>query len=890
MSTNEPIVDKSDRIELEILQKMEVSPHLSNTGTVIENQSNFISSASQSPTKFNIPLPPHRHPQNTTRHGSQRDSPRKGLGSRTDNLNSRTDNLNSVDLFSNLPDLTHSTKRTSSSFKANSNDEEDVDSRYNVNYEGPITLDYLRYLYKKFTFLAQNNKESSEDQTVINDTPPTSSENEGTVLQPKLDDKLSETMNTSSPSENANHNGLNQDMNSVERIESTPVPELGKGLTQSVDIGQEKKPVSYLQKILLAQKAKAEKLKSGRDVVSSDEKGSTDVKQETLEPVSKLGNEIPARKKRKIIGVKPDFTVDLARQGESSSESPEKSNFVEDRSRDAETAAGDDPNNHRSSLANTKDIEIDHERQSDSAKAEDTNSNTDLAQDNIQQSIATSKSGDQEEISPVLNAGDAAVETFCTVDMEEQQAGDCRKEGNPMSNSKALRATEEKDESAPETTEKEASIFVPANEDESAPEREHSNNAVSETTERSDPLGSEQIITESSTFETTQVDKQLSPIDDNHSVANPKSTKELVVLSNTEKKHAEGSEDMKVDQVAYSNHAQVASIERSLTDVQVDVSESIEQRQEEGLTIALRDFKKADTNNEDNEVVLDNRIENETSEPEEEVNPVKNLQNEASNSLDGKSDAGATPTEGISQAEGIFSTLRNVSDARAIEIDTLGEIDLSEDEEEKPIEENSESSSKKNELNIDDVDFIIRNLLSRQQLESNSSEDTPQQHISNAPSSILQQIQSSSNEYLQNLMNTLKLYAFSRDSNKVDITDLILYLRQINFGGTGETMGDIERIFDIAQDNLPLELVIALENSVEQALSDLEAVDEGVLFLNDDQQSNQDVVGNGEERSGKNANCTRSENNDNSEENEEKKDEKSPSKDDDTDDSDDVDF
>ncbi|KAF6057955.1 hypothetical protein FOB60_001417 [Candida parapsilosis] len=109
-------------------------------------------------------------------------------------------------------------------------------------------------------------------------------------------------------------------------------------------------------------------------------------------------------------------------------------------------------------------------------------------------------------------------------------------------------------------------------------------------------------------------------------------------------------------------------------------------------------------------------------------------------------------------------------------------------------------------------------------------------------------IPENSEDFLQNLMNSLKLYAFSRDSRNVDMSDLILYLRQINFGGTGETMGDIERIFDIAQENLPLELIIDLENSVEKALSELETGEEGGLFIGDEEEGEIEQASNEKEK------------------------------------------
>ena len=201
----------------------------------------------------------------------------------------------------------------------------------------------------------------------------------------------------------------------------------------------------------------------------------------------------------------------------------------------------------------------------------------------------------------------------------------------------------------------------------------------------------------------------------------------------------------------------------------------------------------------------------------------------------------------ISPTESMFDVFHNAPDTGEVEIDTFSAVDVSDKGDQQPIEESSTSNSKDEAIGILEIDFITMNLLNREKVGSDSLNPNPSQ-LEKLPTSILQLFQSSSEDFLQNLMNSLKLYAFSRDSRNVDMSDLILYLRQINFGGTGETMGDIERIFDIAQENLPLELIIDLENSVEKALSELETGEEGGLFIGDEEEGEIEQASNEKEK------------------------------------------
>ena len=62
------------------------------------------------------------------------------------------------------------------------------------------------------------------------------------------------------------------------------------------------------------------------------------------------------------------------------------------------------------------------------------------------------------------------------------------------------------------------------------------------------------------------------------------------------------------------------------------------------------------------------------------------------------------------------------------------------------------------------------------------------------------------------LMDDLKSYAEHRQSQTVDMKDVLLYLQRINFAGKGSSTNEteIDRISELAQKFLPLENLIAL--------------------------------------------------------------------------------
>lgn len=72
---------------------------------------------------------------------------------------------------------------------------------------------------------------------------------------------------------------------------------------------------------------------------------------------------------------------------------------------------------------------------------------------------------------------------------------------------------------------------------------------------------------------------------------------------------------------------------------------------------------------------------------------------------------------------------------------------------------------------------------------------------------LIHDIQEKSNEFLQSMMSDLNAYADHRGSEKIDMLDVLLYLNRIKFN-------DVDTISRLAQNFLPLELLIALDNEL----------------------------------------------------------------------------
>lgn len=70
-------------------------------------------------------------------------------------------------------------------------------------------------------------------------------------------------------------------------------------------------------------------------------------------------------------------------------------------------------------------------------------------------------------------------------------------------------------------------------------------------------------------------------------------------------------------------------------------------------------------------------------------------------------------------------------------------------------------------------------------------------------------------------MDDLKSYAEHRQSQTVDMKDVLLYLQRINFAGKGSSTNEteIDRISELAQKFLPLENLIALDNDLYDTIS-----------------------------------------------------------------------
>ena len=125
------------------------------------------------------------------------------------------------------------------------------------------------------------------------------------------------------------------------------------------------------------------------------------------------------------------------------------------------------------------------------------------------------------------------------------------------------------------------------------------------------------------------------------------------------------------------------------------------------------------------------------------------------------------------------------------------------------------------DVSIRDVSYIVKSIQAHKSLNTN----LPLRKKFKKPKSLLREIvksiQEKSNEFLDTLMDDLKSYAEHRQSQTVDMKDVLLYLQRINFAGKGSSTNEteIDRISELAQKFLPLENLIALDNDLYDTIS-----------------------------------------------------------------------
>lgn len=85
------------------------------------------------------------------------------------------------------------------------------------------------------------------------------------------------------------------------------------------------------------------------------------------------------------------------------------------------------------------------------------------------------------------------------------------------------------------------------------------------------------------------------------------------------------------------------------------------------------------------------------------------------------------------------------------------------------------------------------------------------------PANIHEQIRLFSEEFLQSVVSDLEAYAGHRDSEEIDISDVILYMNRLK-GVEQKNESEVENISKLAQNFLPLELLISLDNSLSESL------------------------------------------------------------------------
>ncbi|KAG5417478.1 hypothetical protein I9W82_005113 [Candida metapsilosis] len=719
--------------------------------------SSFVPSGSQSPSKFNVPLPAHELSQTTARLASPRSSPRKLQQDRS---------VFSADPFQALPNLAYPTD--SHSIKEDTRN--DVESPYNVNYQGPITLEYLRYICR----MLRSQGPTTSSTYVMSDPFSSSSESENRMSTSTLQDNRSDTMGTS-PFKDIEHNAPASRGSHQSPIEEESLIKQNK---------PEKKPVSYLQKILLAQTAKAEELKSAKSETPSDNRKITPQSEVVVESLPQPDNSRPSRKKRKIIGAKPDFTIEVQRREQSAS--PNKVRTEEPRA--TTEARMDFFNKHGASILKSPDLGVQPKNAGSMAQA------------------------------PSLFEGESV----------EKNSGPLESDRDAVSVAKLTPDIGELPSTKADEQESRESDQIEAQPEEAA-ERHH-HQEVFKVADHDE--GAIEVIPDGKKS-SNENDEEVSKSNENNNEGAGED-QSLVRGDNALADEEEQRKKSEIKNLLNDENVEETGRTEAVSHDQGDVS-----KQEEGTNMTLN----VDTIDDDDEVILvgenddaDSEEEKRTEELSKQVPTPSEVRSDPAHHMPVSDHLIAKETQveikdgDKLEAEKMFSVFHDTSNTGKVEIDTFQEVDLSSEESDQSVE-GSSSESKDEEPSLNDIELFTKNLLHRQSSIGGSAENN---QIYKLPNSILQLLQSQSDEFLQNVMDSLKLYALSRDSNKVDMTDLILYLRSINFGNTGETMGDIERVFDIAQDHLPLELIIELENSIEKALSELEAGDEGGLFLNDE--------------------------------------------------------
>ncbi|KAL6453332.1 hypothetical protein SBY92_004899 [Candida maltosa Xu316] len=131
------------------------------------------------------------------------------------------------------------------------------------------------------------------------------------------------------------------------------------------------------------------------------------------------------------------------------------------------------------------------------------------------------------------------------------------------------------------------------------------------------------------------------------------------------------------------------------------------------------------------------------------------------------------------------------------------------------------SESRGLEVAYADVSYIAKFIETQNFLEAN----LPVKKKSSKPrgfnKDIINTIRSRSNEFLDSLMDDLKSYANHRNSNEVEMKDVLLYLQRVKFASQqGTSSKGTERIVELAQRFLPLENLIALDNNLNENVGD----------------------------------------------------------------------
>ncbi|KAF6061179.1 hypothetical protein FOB64_006503 [Candida albicans] len=125
------------------------------------------------------------------------------------------------------------------------------------------------------------------------------------------------------------------------------------------------------------------------------------------------------------------------------------------------------------------------------------------------------------------------------------------------------------------------------------------------------------------------------------------------------------------------------------------------------------------------------------------------------------------------------------------------------------------------DVSIRDVSYIVKSIQAHKSLNTNLPSRKKFKKPKSLSREIVKSIQEKSNEFLDTLMDDLKSYAEHRQSQTVDMKDVLLYLQRINFAGKGSSTNEteIDRISELAQKFLPLENLIALDNDLYDTIS-----------------------------------------------------------------------